>query len=555
MALAQRMSRVPLSKVELFLSCTDLLNKDVSSKSDPCAVMYIQTGGVWKEVGRTENIKNTLNPNFAQSFELDYYFEEVQRVQVCVYDIDNKTSALSDDDFLGLIETTLGQIVSGSPLTRGLLLRNGKPAGKGQITIRSQEDTKVNDVLHMTFRAEKLDNKRGTPAAQLVEQCFVVLEDTFGKSDPFLEFSRQMSDGSWQVVHRTEVVKNDLSPKWKPFHIKAQKLTGGSYEAAIRVACYDSDDDGQHDLIGQCDTSVPQLLTYIDEGAKWPCINPKKQSKKKHYKDSGIIILDKLEIVKEYSFLDYIFGGLDIHFTVGIDFTASNGDPRTPQSLHYINPYQPNDYQKAIQAVGTVIQDYDSDQQFPALGFGAKVPPTMEVSHQFAINFDPSNPFCAGIGGVLQAYSACIPQVQLYGPTNFTPIIRHVVQFAEVAQRENTAKNYFILLIITDGVISDIRDTVSAIVHSSCLPMSIIIVGVGPADFKAMDILDADGGLLKSPDGQVARRDIVQFIPFRDFANVGPEELAKAVLAEVPRQVVDYYRLANLSPAQSQGPA
>jgi len=50
--------------------------------------------------------------------------------------------------------------------------------------------------------------------------------------------------------------------------------------------------------------------------------------------------------------------------------------------------------------------------------------------------------------------------------------------------------------------------------------MSIIIVGVGPADFKAMDILDADGGLLKSPDGQVARRDIVQFIPFRDFANV-----------------------------------
>ena len=44
---------------------------------------------------------------------------------------------------------------------------------------------------------------------------------------------------------------------------------------------------------------------------------------------------------------------------VGIDFTASNGDPRNPQSLHYINPYQPNEYQKAILTVGTVIQDYD----------------------------------------------------------------------------------------------------------------------------------------------------------------------------------------------------
>ena len=39
------------------------------------------------------------------------------------------------------------------------------------------------------------------------------------------------------------------------------------------------------------------------------------------------------------------------------------------------------------------------------------------------------------------------------------------------------------------------------------------------------------------------------------FLQVAPAELAKAVLAEVPRQVVDYYRLVNLSPAQSQGHA
>lgn len=37
-----------------------------------------------------------------------------------------------------------------------------------------------------------------------------------------------------------------------------------------------------------------------------------------------------------------------------------------------------------------------SDQCFPALGFGAKVPPNMEVSHEFAINFNASNPFCIG---------------------------------------------------------------------------------------------------------------------------------------------------------------
>ena len=43
--------------------------------------------------------------------------------------------------------------------------------------------------------------------------------------------------------------------------------------------------------------------------------------------------------------------------------------------------------------------------------------------------------------------------VQLYGPTNFSPVIRHVAQFAKTYQ---DGMNYFILLIITDGIISGI---------------------------------------------------------------------------------------------------
>ena len=48
---------------------------------------------------------------------------------------------------------------------------------------------------------------------------------------------------------------------------------------------------------------------------------------------------------------------------------------------------------------------------------------------------------------------------------------------------------------LTDGVITDMPDTVLAIVRASRLPMSIIIVGVGNADFSAMDKLDCDEGL------------------------------------------------------------
>jgi hypothetical protein len=57
---------------------------------------------------------------------------------------------------------------------------------------------------------------------------------------------------------------------------------------------------------------------------------------------------------------------------------------------------------------------------------------------------------------------------------------------------ENDPTNYFILLIITDGIICDMEDTKQSIIAASSLPMSIIIVGVGEEDFSAMEELDSD---------------------------------------------------------------
>lgn len=61
------------------------------------------------------------------------------------------------------------------------------------------------------------------------------------------------------------------------------------------------------------------------------------------------------------------------------------GNPSQSTSLHYMNPYQMNAYALALKAVGEIIQDYDSDKMFPALGFGAKLPPDGRVSHEFPL--------------------------------------------------------------------------------------------------------------------------------------------------------------------------
>ncbi|KAF7659325.1 hypothetical protein LDENG_00299000 [Lucifuga dentata] len=527
-----------VTKVELKVSCENLMDMDTFSKSDPLCVLFMNTSGPhWCEIGRTEKIMNCLNPTFAKTFVIDYYFEVVQKLKFEVYDIDSESYNLKDADFLGELECTLGQIVSSRKLTRPLVMKDKTPAGKGTIAIYAEERTD-NRVVNFDVCARKLDKK-----------------DFFGKSDPFLEFYKQTETG-WQLAHRTEVVKNNLNPVWRPFRIPLQSLCGGDVEKSIKVECYDYNNSGSHDFIGSFQTTICQIQqssqTYA---AEFECINSKKKEKKKGYKNSGVIIIKQCKIEKEYTFLDYIMGGCQINFTIAIDFTASNGDPRTPRSLHYISPQGYNEYLAAIWAVGMVIQDYDSDKMFPAFGFGAQIPPTWQVCHEFPINFNPSNPFCAGIEGVVSAYQQCLPQVKLYGPTNFAPIINHAAHFGRQAMQQSTASQYFVLLIITDGVITDMEETRSAIVSASRLPLSIIIVGVGGADFSAMEFLDSDDGLLRSPTGESAMRDIVQFVPFRQFQNAGTAALSQSVLAELPDQVASFFRFFELKPPSESSPS
>ena len=214
-----------------------------------------------------------------------------------------------------------------------------------------------------------------------------------------------------------------------------------------------------------------------------------------------------------------------------------------------------NQYEIAIQSVGQIIEDYDSDKLFPVLGFGARIPPTGQVSHEFYVNGHPSNPYCERISGVLTAYKSCMSRIQLYGPTNFSPVINHV---SNIARNFVDGSQYFILLIITDGVITDIEQTKTAIVDAAKLPMSIIIVGVGGADFDAMEELDGDTVRLTSSDGRVACRDIVQFVPYRNFLGLGRGgndmaglQLAKEVLAEIPEQFVGYMKANKIVPKMS----
>ncbi|KAL6066275.1 Copine-2 [Balamuthia mandrillaris] len=527
----------PRMQVELSLACRKLRKMDLLSQSDPMILVQKFESGRWVEVGKTEHLHNQKDPVFQTKFVLDYYFERVQKLRFMVYDVDDKKRVeLERQDFIGEAECTLGDVIGATGQRHSIPLQNvnvksKKKAGWLIVSGEQRSSAASRFTVRLHFRGSKLDKK-----------------DVFGKSDPYLEIykaNQQQGNETFTLVHKTETIKKTLDPVWAPFEISSTTLCGDDWNRPLLLKVYDWDKTGSNDLIGICRTTLAEMERGKD---MFELIEPELKKKKKKYTNSGFLHVVSCTTKRHFNFLDYVAGGCEISLAIAIDFTASNGKPDDPKSLHYKNPSgEPNQYVKAILSVGDIIAAYDHDKKFPVYGFGAKIPPTSTVSHCFHVNFDPSNPECVGIDNVVGAYYHALQNVTLYGPTNFAPIINKVASMA--ADSRSHGQKYWVLLIITDGIISDMEDTIKEIVDASSLPLSIVIVGVGNEDFRNMDHLDSDDHLLRSgKSNKTAQRDIVQFVPFLKFVNRHYSELAAEVLAEIPSQLVQYMEANNIQP-------
>jgi len=504
-------------KVELYLSCKNLKNLDgFRGKSDPQVKLYHKVNDSWESLNQTEIIKDNQNPLFKTTFVLDFIFETEQPLKFEVLDIDPSNKS----DTLGVLETTLGAIMGArkQTLTQELTYKE-KPSGT--LVVKAEKADENCNKVYMFWNGVKLMNTDGL----------------FGKSDPFLRFFKIRSSGELLQVHETEVVKDNLNPAWKPIKISDIKL-GSSHSKMFKIECWDQEKDGKHQFIGSCEASIELMK---DGATEFELENPKKKSSvgKLHLKEFSI---EK----KKYTFIDYLKEGTQLNVAVAIDYTGSNGEPKNPNSLHRMTGNPPNEYYQAISNICPIILNYDSDGNVPVYGFGGVPPSTKQVSHCFSITNDPNKPEVHRLEGILQAYKESLNKVALSGPTYFNPVLKETSKICRDF-KEKRLDQYMILLILTDGVINDMKETTEALVQAYDLPLSVIIVGVGSKDFAEMKKLDGDQDVAASTANKV-KRDIVQFVPFRDFKN-DPRKLAETVLAEIPHQLVKYmeqYKLADI---------
>ncbi len=100
-------------------------------------------------IGKTEIIKNNLNPDFVNTFFIDYFFEKEQWIKFVVFDVDANSS-----DLIGEVEITLSRIMTTHNQSwDGDLKINGQGASRGKIIVRADSVSDSNDEIQFSLSA------------------------------------------------------------------------------------------------------------------------------------------------------------------------------------------------------------------------------------------------------------------------------------------------------------------------------------------------------------------------------------------------------------------
>ena len=258
---------------------------DKLSKSDPVCVLYELNAGNWTEIGRTEKIKNNLNPNWMKKFDVTERGGEGLKLRFKVYDWDDKRTAnLKKQDFLAQLDCSLDAIIA-SPGSQFITVLRDGPSKGGQFIITATKTTSDTKVVTLCLGARHLDNK-----------------DKFGKSDPFFVVNKMVSNGQLTPVYKSEWIKNTLNPTWKPMTISTKKLCNGDYNCRLRIDVFDYDKEHSQDLIGHFSTTLTELTNA--KGRFFPVINPKKQTTKRNYRNSGEVMVTDVILRDDPMFRD-----------------------------------------------------------------------------------------------------------------------------------------------------------------------------------------------------------------------------------------------------------
>lgn len=516
------------TRLQIFTKCTKLKNPfDTNDPNSFISFFEKVSDSAWSKIANTEVVYFSKDPVFSNPLNVNYFFEENQEIRCDVSFWSGGEIEERPENLIGTCKFFIGQLLGspGQSLAQPIFSEAGEKMG--YLVAKAEQAEESNNKVSFVLSGKKLEDVSGM----------------FSPFEPFFCLTKSLHNGEKELIYKSEY-EHGKNAVWKKFEVSVKSLCLGDYAQNITIELYDNKTLGDHEYIASTNFTLNQVL---NEGIqKFELINDKKKKSKPGYENSGYIIFKSCKLITVYTFLDYIKGGCHISLDIAVDFTGSNKHPSSQNSLHYIDkdPTKLNHYQQALKAVSEILLQYNSEKKVGMYGFGGKIDNV--ISHCFHLT-NSDLPYVYGVEGIMQVYKEALTFVNLSGPTRFSDLLKTVITSLETERVGQNEQRYKFLLILTDGEIDDMQETIDWIVRGSNCPLSIVIVGIGNENFQKMKILDADDNVLVDSQGRKMLRDIVQFVPFREVNN-SPTMLAKEILDEIPREIVNFFTINGIKP-------
>jgi hypothetical protein len=304
--------------VELTLRCANVEKMDLTGASDPYLVLNRPhpVDGRLTKVARTETVNNNANPQFKPL--------RVTLRELCGDDyrspvvIECRDDDFGSDDFIGQVMTNLVDLFEprgfAQPLAdpkrareKGYTERGA--GGRLEVArarlLRPDGTTELDPdrELAEARRAARLGAGAGGPGkgrTVVLEFCATGLRkvDTFGENDCFFSLKKLARDGTYALLHKSEVVDNSNDPKWKPFEMTVDAITGGDLGTNLLFEVWDKDTIGGPNLVGKFTTTLPTVMAHLTAHKPFELVDPKKV-KSKGYTSSGLFHVTRCDLREE----------------------------------------------------------------------------------------------------------------------------------------------------------------------------------------------------------------------------------------------------------------
>jgi len=218
-----------------------------------------------------------------------------------------------------------------------------------------------------------------------------------------------------------------------------------------------------------------------------------------------------------YTFFDLqLRNKLNIVPIIGVDYSLANLTfDDNCYCIHTLKPGLPNDYVDVLRHVSTSFKNYS--RFMVAYGFGARTTagegPACDL---LSMTGDYADPFVQSEDELINCYAGTIKTVRLALPVNYKKIVQFVCDLAQMeygtASDATHIKNYYVVTLLMAGVIDDLEDSLNEILRAADLPISVVVIKIGPAADT-----DNDSALLFQKSAPVFKQCERVFIDVLDY--------------------------------------